>query len=57
MSTKLPEQILELLREAAKDDATYINPFFLQEITGALEAYYQLEDDDVDRWAYDMFGM
>jgi hypothetical protein len=54
--TSLPEEILELFRKRMKMDFEYINPNFMQEITNAIDTYYNLEDDDVDRWIVEMFG-
>jgi len=48
--------IMELLKSKAKAEFEYINPNFILGITELLESYYQLEDDDVDQWAQDMFG-
>jgi len=47
---KLPQQIMELLRERSNRNNEYINPHFLSEIAGLLESYYHLEDDDVHDW-------
>ena len=53
---KFPEAILELFRERMKMEFEYINPHFMQEITGPLYDYYKIEDDDVDAWIIEMFG-
>lgn len=52
----IEEGIMELLREKAKGEFEYINPNFIIGVTMLLEAYFQLEDDDVNAWAQDMFS-
>lgn len=52
----LHEGIMALLKSESKGEHDYINPNFLIGIEQLLEAYYQLEDDDVHQWAVDMFG-
>jgi len=52
----LPEEILDLFKKRMKMEYEYINPHFMQEITGPLYDYYKLEDDDVDAWIIEMFG-
>jgi hypothetical protein len=53
---KLQEEIMDCLKRKSKEDHGYINPNFLIGITGLLEDYFQLEDDDVDRWVQDCYG-
>jgi len=43
-----------LRKHSSKDE--YINPHFLQTITGALWDFYECEDDEIDVWVIDMFG-
>ena len=51
----IAQQILELLKESSKDESLYVNPNFLLLVTGAIEDYYGLEDDIVDKWVRNMF--
>ena len=56
----LHEEILELLKKRMKadvDGSDYINPNFLQMVTGAIYNYYDEEDDEVDAWILAMFEM
>tara|TARA_R110000851_G_scaffold22136_2_gene65823 strand:+ start:247 stop:414 length:168 start_codon:yes stop_codon:yes gene_type:complete len=53
---ELHEEILELLRIRAKADHEYINPHFLQGLTGYIHDYYEISDDAVDDWVVSMFG-
>jgi len=55
-STRLPDQILELLKVKSKLDHEYINPHFLQIVSKALSDYYDIEDEDIDAWILDMFS-
>lgn len=50
------EQILQIMKDKSKQEHEYINPHFLQEISGLLWDYYELEDDEVDTWISGMFG-
>ena len=52
----LPDKILDLLKQQAQAEHTYINPHFLSELSNLLEQYYKLEDDEVDSWIADMYG-
>jgi hypothetical protein len=55
---KLHEDILNLLKKYAKeeDGFQYINPHFLAGISDLLYDYYDLEDDEVDKWISDMWS-
>ena len=52
----IPEDIMAVLKEYAKRDDQYINPNFLSDVATLLEQYYQLEDDDVDKWIQDTYS-
>ena len=52
----LPQAILELFKAKTKQKHEYVNPNFMQEVLGALESYYQIENDEVSSWVMDMFG-
>jgi len=52
----LPFEILNLLKQKSKENHEYINPNFLVDVSTALYNYYDLEDNDVDKWIQDMFG-
>lgn len=54
--TNLPKEIMELLIKKSKEQHDYVNPNFLQGISELLEGYYQMENDDVDKWIYDMWS-
>ena len=55
---KLHEDILELLKQRAITEPDgYINPNFLVIISQAIYDYYNYEDDIVDEWIRDMWGM
>lgn len=57
MMDNLARDILDILKKYAKEDHLYANPHFLINIIEALYDYYEIEDDNVDEWAQDMFGM
>lgn len=52
----LHEEILDLLIKRSKMEHEYINPNFLQEINEALDIYFEIEDNDVDKWIRNMWG-
>lgn len=55
---KLHEEILQLLKDQARYRPNeYINPNFLMEVSEALFDFYGIEDDEVDDWVQDMWGM
>ena len=56
MLTKLSiaEEIMEILKRKSKTDE-YINPNFLTDINSKLFNYYQIEDEEVDKWIQDMW--
>ena len=56
MSTKIEEDLMNVLREHSKREHTYINPNFLQDVVESLCSYYNLEDDDVDKWVRRMWS-
>lgn len=49
-------QILALMEVKAKEPHDYINPNFLQDITGLIWDYYGVENDIVNDWVVSMFG-
>lgn len=57
MSDSVAKDILDVLRKhSIKEDPEYVNPHFLQEISGVIYNYYLLEDDDLDDWVREEFG-
>ena len=55
----LPEKLLDLMKNHVENasEGEYINPNFLLSITSALEEYYSLEDEYVDKWVENMWSM
>lgn len=54
----LAKDLLEVLRwHADNQEDVYVNPHFLNEINGLIDAYYNIEDDVVDKYINNMFGM
>lgn len=52
----LPKAILELMRQKSQQKHEYINPNFLSDLSGLLWEYFEIENDDVDKWIKDMYG-
>ncbi len=52
----LPEEIGKLLKQKSTEPHDYINPNFLQAVYEALETYYNIADDDVDKWITKMWS-
>ena len=57
MDDSVAKDLLAVIQEhSIKGDPEYVNPHFLQEITGIIYDYYLLEDDDLDDWIREEFG-
>jgi len=53
----LPIEVMDILKKYSRyPNSGYINPYFLSDISNLLKTYYQLSDDTVDTWIYNIFG-
>lgn len=55
-SPPIHEEILSILKKRADAPYEYINPNFLVSIVEAIYTYYEIEDEDVDKWIEGMFS-
>lgn len=52
----LGQDLLDVLYRHSQENNDYENPNFLQVVNDAIDAYYNLENDEVDAWISNMWS-
>lgn len=52
---QLHEEIMELMKQRANTNFEYINPHFLADLNELIYNFYDLEDEEVNKWIRNMY--